>query len=490
MTQICLLTVGDMGSGTSSIVKYGKDNNMKVMTADSVEGAITTLCGTRVEMVFASVDLDLARFFTLYNESRLNTPVVVAGPASKVKNAVAAIRMGAIEYLSTPVEDSLLAELLKNVKPQQSGPIYGDERTHSLLQAAKKFAVSNATILLRGESGTGKEVFSKFVHANSTRSSAPFVSINCAAIPENLLESELFGHEKGAFSGAITRRLGKFQQAHGGTLLLDEISEMDLALQAKLLRAIQERVIDPVGATDPVEVDIRLIATTNRDLEKEVEKGTFREDLYFRLNVVALELPPLRERPGDILPLSRHFAQVYGQQNGIESVTLSPEAEAVLTGCYWKGNVRELENTIHRAVLMMTDGTMRPEHIVISSMSRGRSAQAAALMAEAETQQPPAPAVAAPPPPAPSFGAAGAYAAASSGYEGAKITKPANPMVGRSVQDVEKELILSTLDYCGGNRTHAANILGISIRTLRNKLKEYGEDAGADDEPEAQAQGA
>lgn len=489
MTQICLLTVGDMGSGTSSIVKYAKENNMKVMTADTIEAAISTLCNQRVEMTFASVDLELGKFFTLYNESRLNTPVVVAGPASKVKNAVAAIRMGAIEYLSTPIEEPLLAELLKNLKPQQQGPIYGDERTHSLLQAAKKFAASNATILLRGESGTGKEVFSKFVHANSPRNNAAFVSINCAAIPENLLESELFGHEKGAFSGAVSRRLGKFQQAHGGTLLLDEISEMDLGLQAKLLRAIQERVIDPVGATEPVEVDIRLIATTNRDLEKEVENGTFREDLYFRLNVVALELPALRERPGDILPLSRHFAQVYGAQNGIEQVTISPEAEEKLRTCYWKGNVRELENTVHRAILMMSDATMRPEHIVISAMSKGRTPQAAALEAEMAETPAPAPIAEAPKAPFnPNVGAAGAYAAAGSGYEGAKITKPANPMIGRSVQEVEKELILSTLDYCGGNRTHAANILGISIRTLRNKLKEYGEDAGLDDEPEVQAQ--
>ena len=488
MSQICLLTVGDMGSATSSIAKYAQANNMKMITADTIEAAITTLCNQRVEMAFASVDLELSTFFTLYNESRLNTPVVVSGPPSKVKNAVAAIRMGAVEYLSTPVEESILAELLKDVHPQDSGPIYGDERTHKLLQAARKFAASNATILLRGESGTGKEVFSKFVHANSPRKNAPFISINCAAIPENLLESELFGHEKGAFSGAISRRLGKFQQAHGGTLLLDEISEMDLALQAKLLRAIQERVIDPVGSTDPVEVDIRLIATTNRDLEKEVEAGNFREDLYFRLNVVALEIPALRERPGDIMPLSNHFATVYGKQNGIESVSISAEAAQVLSQCYWKGNVRELENTIHRAVLMMSDATMRPDDIVISSMSRGRGPQAAAIEAEtAQLDQTPAPV--APPKAAISAGsgAASAYAAASGGYEGAKITKHANPMIGRSVQEVEKELILSTLDYCGGNRTHAANILGISIRTLRNKLKEYGEDA---DEAAAQAQGA
>ncbi|MFT7144055.1 MAG: two-component system response regulator FlrC, partial [bacterium] len=348
------------------------------------------------------------------------------------------------------------------------GPIHADPLTVTLLDMAKKFAKSNATILLRGESGTGKEVFSNFIHNNSSRKDKPFVSLNCAAIPETLIESELFGHEKGAFSGAIASRKGKFQQADGGTLLLDEISEMDVILQAKLLRAIQERVIDPVGSTKPVHVDIRLIATTNRNLEEEVALGNFREDLYFRLNVVMLDIPALRERPGDIIPLAQYFAGVYGSQNGLEDIKFDQDAIEKLIGCYWKGNVRELENTIHRAVLMMgDDNIMSADHISISPMSQNMASTVADVPVQTDIDKKRALAGA----------AAGAYANTSGGYEkGMGATEPsASDMVGRTVQEMEEQLILSTLNYCKGNRTHAADILGISIRTLRNKLKEYND---------------
>jgi len=483
-----LLAIGNLGSGTAALSKKAQTLGMKLMLADSTAQGLSILCDSRVDMAFLSVDSDMSGFFREYNAARLNTPVVVMGPASKVQNAVAAIRLGAIEYLSVPVEEALLSEILKKVATNATGgdgPIAGDAKTKALLDTAKKFAASNATVLLRGESGTGKEVISRFIHFNSPRRNGPFISVNCAAIPENLLESELFGHEKGAFSGALAKRVGKFEQANGGTLLLDEISEMDLGLQAKLLRAIQERVIDPVGASKPVTVDIRLIATTNRDLEKEVAKGTFREDLYFRLNVVALDLLPLRERPGDILPLAQHFASTYGEQNGFKKVTLQPDAITKLQTCYWKGNVRELENTLHRAVLMMTDGNLRAEHIVFTGMSRDLAPTGAAAVA-AEAALPAAP-LAPTAPVNPVAGVASAYAAAGAMYEGKSIAKPVLPtgLVGRTVHDVERELILSTLDYCNGNRTHAANILGISIRTLRNKLKEYR----LDDTPDKAAEG-
>ncbi|MEX0760149.1 MAG: sigma-54 dependent transcriptional regulator, partial [Tistlia sp.] len=215
---------------------------------------------------------------------------------------------------------------------------------------------SDASVLITGESGTGKEVMARYIHSKSKRRSKTFVSVNCAAIPENLLESELFGHEKGAFTGAQARRIGKFEEANGGTLLLDEVTEMHPRLQAKLLRAIQEREIDRVGGTQPVKIDIRLLATSNRDLDQAVREGDFREDLYFRLNVVSLELPPLRERPRDVEILSEHFLQKYADANGVPKPSLTAEARTMLREHQWRGNVRELENTMHRAVLLAEDG--------------------------------------------------------------------------------------------------------------------------------------
>ena len=460
--QAHILLIGSLKDASSSISAHALKQDIKTLQADDLDKALATLSANSIDMVFIDSTLELPAYFTKLNEAHITVPTVAVGAAQPVQTAVKAIRLGAIEYVSTPVDTAILDSLFEKIKPVTStdGPIHGDPRTQELLEQVNQFAPSNATILLRGESGTGKEVFSKFIHAQSKRHNKPFVSINCAAIPENLLESELFGHEKGAFSGALNKRIGKFEQAHGGTLLLDEISEMDALLQAKLLRAIQERVIDPVGSSKPVDVDIRLIATTNRDLEEEVAKGTFREDLYFRLNVVMIDIPALRERTGDIKPLSRHFARIFGEQNGIKSPEISDEAIQKLNDCYWKGNVRELENTVHRAILMMGgETTMQPEHIVISPMSQNMASN----LNQPNTAQV-------------KSGAANAYQAAAGGFEqGTGATK--SSIVGRTVQDVERELILNTLDYCQGNRNHAADILGISIRTLRNKLKEYNDKA-------------
>jgi DNA-binding NtrC family response regulator len=308
---------------------------------------------------------------------------------------------------------------------------------------ADQIAPSEASILITGESGTGKEILARHVHRRSARSEKPFISVNCAAIPENLLESELFGHEKGAFTGAIARRVGKFEEADGGTLLLDEISEMDARLQAKLLRAIQEREIDRVGGGKPVKVDIRIIATSNRDLLDAAKRGTFREDLLYRLNVVNLRLPPLRERPKDILALARHFARKYAEANGVPFRAISGETERLLLSHAWRGNVRELENTIHRAVLLSQGTEITPEAIRLPDGARLEP------------------------------GAVRAGDPVSVATEAAAATTRA--LVGRTVSDVERDLILDTLDHCLGNRTHAANILGISIRTLRNKLREYSQ---------------
>jgi DNA-binding NtrC family response regulator len=311
-----------------------------------------------------------------------------------------------------------------------------------VVKLAQQIAPSDASVLITGESGTGKEVLARYVHLRSNRSRGAFISVNCAAIPEHLLESELFGHEKGAFTGAIARRVGKFEEATGGTLLLDEISEMDARLQAKLLRAIQERVIDRVGGTRPVPVDIRIIATSNRNLVDAVREGVFREDLLFRLNVVNLKIPPLRERPADVIELAQHFIKKYSDANGVPARPLSAEARRTLVLNRWRGNVRELENTIHRAVLLATgdeigaDGILSPDGARLDQSKTPSAVAHATMAAEAVTRA----------------------------------------LVGRTVADVERDLILETLKHCLGNRTHAANILGISIRTLRNKLNEYADD--------------
>jgi DNA-binding NtrC family response regulator len=321
----------------------------------------------------------------------------------------------------------------------------------SVLKLADQVAPSDASILITGESGTGKEVMARYIHAHSRRAAKPFISVNCAAIPENLLESELFGHEKGSFTGAIARRIGKFEEANGGTLLLDEISEMHPRLQAKLLRAIQERVIDRVGGSQPVKVDIRLLATSNRDMQEEVRKGNFRDDLFFRLNVMALELPPLRQRPGDIAVLAEHFVKKYAEANGVQINGIAPEVMDTLRAHEWRGNVRELENTMHRAVLLAQGPVIGPEAIMLTG---GRGIPVSALQQQAAA------------PAAPSASAAAKAAAAG-------VT---SALVGRTVAAVERDLIIDTLQHCLGNRTHAANILGISIRTLRNKLKQYNEE--------------
>jgi DNA-binding NtrC family response regulator len=308
------------------------------------------------------------------------------------------------------------------------------------IKLADQIAPSDANIMITGESGTGKEVMARYLHEHSKRKNQKFISVNCAAIPDNLLESELFGHEKGAFTGAVARRVGKFEESSGGTLLLDEISEMDIRLQAKLLRAIQEKEIDRVGGTSPVKVDLRVIATSNRNLAEEVKKGTFREDLLYRLSVINIKLPSLKERKEDIAALAEFFIAKYAKANGVPAKKLSEKAKAIMMGYSWKGNVRELENTMHRAVLLSSGAEIDEFAIMLeSSDDAPQSATEVKIVADEPQAEP----------------------------------DQTQGLVGRTLESVEKELITSTLKQCMGNRTHAANILGISIRTLRNKLKEY-----------------
>jgi DNA-binding NtrC family response regulator len=445
-----LLIVGGLNGQIGTATKIAMDRGAKVTHAGTIEQALDILRGgSGADLVFCDVMLEIGNLVRGLSAERICTPVVACGVGTDTRRAVDAIRAGAKEYLPLPADPELIAAVLAAVADESHQLIYEDEAMGAVLSLADQIATSEASILVTGESGTGKEVLARYVHRKSARVEKPFISVNCAAIPENLLESELFGHEKGAFTGAIARRIGKFEEANGGTLLLDEISEMDARLQAKLLRAIQEREIDRVGGTKPVKVDIRIIATSNRDLAEAVKHGTFREDLLYRLNVVNLRLPALRERPKDICALAHHFARKYAEANGVAYRPIAKTTERLLLGHPWRGNVRELENTIHRAVLLASGAEISPEAIRLpdgTQVSNTQGANPAALSQNASVQ--------------------------SAVTSAAVATRN---LVGRTVADVERDLILDTLDHCLGNRTHAANILGISIRTLRNKLREYAD---------------
>jgi DNA-binding NtrC family response regulator len=443
-----LLIVGSLDGHITAAGKIALSRGAKVAHVTDVDQAMHALRnGQGADLILFDVNLDVQRMIESLKRERINLPVVACGIGSSAEIAVRAIRAGAKEYIPLPPDAELIAAVLAAVAEENSAFIFGDPKFKTVLKLADQVSPSDASILITGESGTGKEVMARYVHAHSKRSGKPFISVNCAAIPENLLESELFGHEKGSFTGALARRIGKFEEANGGTLLLDEISEMHPRLQAKLLRALQEREIDRVGGSQPVKVDFRLIATSNRDMQDEVKKGNFREDLFFRLNVMSLELPPLRERPADIPVLAEHFAKKYADANGIAITGITPEVHKMLAAHEWRGNVRELENTMHRAVLLAQSDVIGPEAIMLTGgrgLPVGRGEDDTAAIA-----------------------AAAGKAAEANGTA---------VLVGRTVAAVERDLIIDTLQHCLGNRTHAANILGISIRTLRNKLKQYSEE--------------
>ncbi len=441
-----LLIVGPLEGHITTAGKMAMERGAKVGHVDDIASALVSLrAGQGADLLMVDVALDVGTMIGQLASERISIPVVACGIGTDADRAVEAIRAGAKEYVPLPPDAELIAAVLMAVSEETTAFVFRDPAMAEVLRLADQIAPSEASVLITGESGTGKEVMARYIHSKSKRAGKNFISVNCAAIPENLLESELFGHEKGAFTGAVSRRIGKFEEADGGTLLLDEISEMHPRLQAKLLRAIQEREIDRVGGSQPIKVDIRVLATSNRDLEAEVRAGNFREDLFFRLNVVGVLLPPLRQRPLDIEILTNHFARKYAEANGVPLPELTSAALNVLMQHPWRGNVRELENTMHRAVLLASDGQILPESIML--MSGG-------TIGGADSPTPPSPASSVVPP---------SQSASDSGF------------VGRTVADVERDLIIDTLQHCLGNRTHAANILGISIRTLRNKLKLYSE---------------
>jgi DNA-binding NtrC family response regulator len=426
-----LLVIGTLDGPLGTAAGMARARGAALAHADGVEAGIATLRARGADLVLCHVGQDVAGLVRAIAAERMACQVVACGPEDAAAEAVAAVRAGARDYLPLPPDAELIAAMLEAAAGEgagPSGPIARDPAIVAVLGRAAQVARAEASVLITGESGTGKEVLARYIHAQSRRAGGPFVALNCAALPESLLESELFGHEKGAFSGAVATRRGRFEQAEGGTLLLDEIGEMDLRLQAKLLRAIQEKEVDRLGGTRPVKLDVRILAATNRDLQAEIRGGRFREDLYFRLDVLRLRMPPLRERPRDILPLAEHFARRFAQANGLPHRPLSAAALALLAAHCWPGNVRELENAVHRAVLLADGDEIGSEAIELT-----------------QAGQPAAP-------------------AASAGVAG---------LVGRSIEDVERDLILGTLTHCLGNRTRAAEVLGISIRALRNKLQDY-----------------
>ncbi len=380
-------------------------------------------------------------------------PVVIMTANGSVHNAVAAMQAGACDYILKPFPPEVLERTVKkavesSARNDTDKPGASSDGRHSagkeiitrnpeliaILKQAKSIAPSKATVLIQGESGTGKELLAAYVHRCGLRPDAPYVALNCAALPDTLAESELFGHEKGSFTGAVGRKVGKFELAKNGTVVLDEISEMPLPLQAKLLRVLQEKEIDRIGGTHPIPIDARVIAISNVDLKKAIAAGKFREDLYYRINVIPLNLPPLRQRKEDIVLLAQHFMEKYNRLNRKNVARLSEAAVEILLKHSWNGNVRELENTIERAVLISSGEHILPENLLMETSESG-------------IQLPAAPAL----------------------------------KIGITVRDMEKDLIIQTLEKVNDNRTHAAELLGISIRTLRNKLREYKEETEAQD---------
>ncbi len=444
-----LMIIGQLEGYISQAGKIALQRGAKVMHCEDAEQALGALMnGKGADLVMIDVKQKIGEFIERLKTERIHLPVVACGVSTDARAAVKAIQEGAKEYVPLPPDAELIAAILEAVTEDNSKMIANDPSMQVVVKLAEKIAPSEATVLITGESGTGKEVMSKHIHAKSKRKNGAFIAVNCAAIPENLLESELFGHEKGAFTGASARRIGKFEEAGGGTLLLDEVSEMHPQLQAKLLRAIQEREITRVGSNDSVKIDVRILATSNRNLEQSVQKGEFREDLYFRLNVVNLALPPLRERPGDIKVLAQFFIDKYAEANGMPSKKISAGAMQLLTDCLWRGNIRELENTMHRAILISAEPEIEEAAIFL------QSGPLSSPGSEQPKKAAPVSAV--------------SYAAPPVQNEGA-----VENLIGRTIADVERDMILNTLDHCLGNRTHAAKVLGISIRTLRNKLNQY-----------------
>ncbi len=434
------------------------------VAVDSAEAALPVLAREAFSLVISDVNMpgmDGHQLLGLIRTRYPHLPVLLMTAYGAVDRAVEAMRQGAADYLVKPFEARALLDLVARHAlgqlpgSEEDGPVALEPASRQLLELAARVARSDSTVLISGESGTGKEVLANYIHQQSPRAGKPFIAINCAAIPDNMLEATLFGHEKGAFTGAIAAQPGKFELADGGTILLDEISEMPLALQAKLLRVLQEREVERVGARKPIELDIRVLATTNRDLLGEVAAGRFREDLYYRLSVFPLAWRALRERPADILPLAERLLAKYVKKMNLGAVSLAADARDALLTHPWPGNVRELDNAIQRALILQQGGQVRALDLCLN-----------ALIGMA----PVAPVI-------PLVQPAPVAAAASAGIPSAPADNAGG--LGEDLRRREFQMIIDTLRSERGRRKEAAERLGISPRTLRYKLAQM-RDAGMD----------
>lgn len=433
-----------------------------VISAGTGGEALALLAEQPVGLVVSDVRMEPMDGITLLKEIRAqypHLPVVLMTAFADVDRAVEAMRAGACDFLLKPFDPpALLQHVARYRLPEMrdsQGVVAHDDASRNLFSMADRVAQTDATVLLTGESGVGKEVVAHYIHTRSARRNGPFVAINCAAIPDSLLEATLFGYEKGAFTGAQTAQAGKFEQAQNGTLLLDEVTEMPLGLQAKLLRVLQEREVERVGGKKPVDLDIRVVATSNRDMAEAVAKGIFREDLYYRLNVFPLLIPALRQRRDDIVPLARHFLAGLGGKSGRPGLMLTEEAEQALRNYPWPGNVRELENVIQRAMILASGDQIEVVHLHLQPLP--------AAFASAQAVVPTLTAVPAIP------------------VADETVNLQSEAQKTDNIKDMERQHILDTLAAVGGSRKHAVERLGISERTLRHKLKQYREAGLLDD---------
>jgi DNA-binding NtrC family response regulator len=440
MSSCAVLVVDDEAAMRAALEASFRRNGWQVTTASGAGEALTKFRNTPCSLVVTDVrmpDGDGLQVMQGVREMAPETAVIFMTAYGTVTEAVQAIKEGACDYLMKPVSFDRLRETAERVLSMaripgmerkqngHAGKLIGQSPAFAgLLEKARQVARTGADVLIEAESGTGKELVARLIHLESARREGPFVAVNCSAFPENLLESELFGHARGAFTGAHMAKPGKFEMANGGTVLLDEVGEMPLALQPKLLRVLQEREVDPLGSTRTVPLDVRVIATTNQPLRAGIAAGEFRADLYYRLNVVPLSIPPLRERREDVLELAGHFLRKYAPGSGM-SYRIAPELARGLQSHTWPGNVRELENFIRRSLALSTDHLLGPE-----------------LLAHLEMATDP--------------------------------QRPAAIEAGVSLRDAERELLERTLEATGGNRTRAAELMGVSLRTVRNKIRNYG----------------
>ncbi len=486
MTDKSILFVSPAHSVTSLFSSF-KDAGLEAGIAENVAGALAFVKKSHPLIVFTQARIGAYSAKQLLEEAQSDPtfpPIVVFSERGSAAEAQQFLALGAKDYWLAPLTWEKIQAVLplfpdaapvvtpepvakpqtttseKAIPPGHVAIIGSHPVIRRVLQLARQVAKSKATVLISGESGTGKEMFAKYLHAHSDRLGKPFIALNCAALPEHLLESELFGHEKGAFTGAIARKLGKFELAHTGTILLDEISEMDLGLQAKLLRVLQEGEFDRVGGVETVKVDVRVLATTNRFLDQYVDEGKFRQDLFYRLNVIPLKLPSLRDRGEDIVHLASYFVNNYCKTYDISMLEFSEEAKAWLMEYDWPGNVRELQNLMERAVLLAGTGPIQKAHFLLDSetwpefdedetIHSGDTSESSSNITASEED--------------------GSTASSASSE-----ISPENPVLDvLPLEVMERHMILRGLQQTAGNRTQAAQLLGISVRTLRNKLSEY-----------------